>query len=369
MTAISSPDTFLKSGRVLEPERPARLVLSSGEFVKQFRPLDYLMHGVLLRGFLYSFTALTGVGKTAIALNVAMSVALGRAIGDIEVEQGRVLYLGGENPDDLRMRWIAMAEMFEFDPISIGVYFVAGVFNIAEMRAKVETELKAIGGVSLIIVDTSAAYFDGAQENDNVELGNYARMLRTLVQMPGAPTVLVLSHPTKGASKDNLLPRGGGAFINEVDGNLIAYGDRPLAEVHWQGKWRGVDFEPLQFEMVTARSDRIRDSKGRQIPTVAAKYITDREQGERVKEATSDQDALLITMLDHDGASIAELAIALGWQTKAGEPYKSKVQKLIEALAKDKAVSKFRGKWGLTPTGKKEAERLRINRGLAGARY
>jgi hypothetical protein len=38
--------------------------------------------------------------------------------------------------------------------------------------------------------------------------------------MPGGPCVLVACHPPKNAGDDNLLPRGGGAFIAEMDGNL-----------------------------------------------------------------------------------------------------------------------------------------------------
>ena len=40
--------------------------------------------------------------------------------------------------------------------------------------------------------------------------------------MPGEPCVIVACHPVKNASDDNLIPRGGGAFLNEVDGNLTA---------------------------------------------------------------------------------------------------------------------------------------------------
>ena len=44
-----------------------------------------------------------------------MLVAEGRSLGNLDVEKGRVLYLAGENPDDVRGRWIAMAERLAFD--------------------------------------------------------------------------------------------------------------------------------------------------------------------------------------------------------------------------------------------------------------
>ena len=46
---------------------------------------------------------------------------------------------------------------------------------------------------------------------------------RTLTTLPGGPCVLVLCHPIKHVSEpEQLLPRGGGAFLAEVDGNLTA---------------------------------------------------------------------------------------------------------------------------------------------------
>jgi hypothetical protein len=64
-----------------------------------------------------------------------------------------------------------------------------------------------------IFVDTSAAYFERKNENDNVDAGNHWRMLRRLTQLEGSPCVIVPCHPTKSAGDDNLLPRGGGAAI------------------------------------------------------------------------------------------------------------------------------------------------------------
>ena len=72
--------------------------------------------------------------------------------------------------------------------------------------------------LALIIGDTAASYFPGDDENSNVQAGNYGRTLRTLTSCPGNPAVVVLSHPTKNAAHDNLIPRGGGAFLNELDG-------------------------------------------------------------------------------------------------------------------------------------------------------
>jgi hypothetical protein len=255
-----------------------RLIQSSAEFVAGFVPPDYLIEGMLQRRFCYSLTARTSTGKTAIMLLLAAHVALGRPIGDRTVERGKVLFLSGENPDDVRMRWIAMSQEMDFDIQSIDVYFIPGTFKISEMKAKIHAEIRAMGEVAFVIIDTSAAYFEGVDENDNRQSGDHARLLRSLTTLPGGPCVLAACHPTKNASDDNLQPRGGGSYIAEVDGNLTAKRNDSAVEMHWQGKFRGPDFAPLSFQLRTVNHERLKDGKGRPLPTVFACPLSDDAQ-------------------------------------------------------------------------------------------
>ena len=57
--------------------------------------------------------------------------------------------------------------------------------------------------------------------------------------------------------KENLLPRGGSAFVNEVDGNLSLWSDDNgrTTQLHWFGKLRGPGFEPIDFELKTETSE------------------------------------------------------------------------------------------------------------------
>ncbi len=129
-----------------------KLILSSEEFTRDFVPPDYLWDGILLRGFVYSLTARTGDGKTAIMLALTAAIArvklftshdIMRGKADFSgryVESGRVLYFAGENPDDIRMRWIAMAEHLNFDADAIDVHFIAGTFNIKKLEARIRIQ-------------------------------------------------------------------------------------------------------------------------------------------------------------------------------------------------------------------------------------
>ena len=362
---------LLRKASEFVAEATLQLVKSSAEFVRGFVPPDYAIDGLVQRRFLYSLTAPTGHGKTAIALLFAASKALGRSIGNRDVDPGRVLYLVGENPDDVKMRWIAFAEKMKFDAETIDVHFVEGVLKLSNTGHKIKAEIERLGGdVDLVFVDTSAAYFEGTEENGNVEAGTHARQMRqTLGSLPGGPCVIVLCHPVKNPTQDNLLPRGGGAFIAEVDGNLTCWKTDSLVSLHWQGKFRGPDFAPITFQVETVTSEKIRDSKGRTIPTVIAKTLSDTERREAEASSRGDEDGVLGILAENDHLSMVALATSLGWTTHAGEPNKSKVQRLVERLKKAKLVETDRSGLSLTPKGKEEAKRLKTNAALAGARY
>jgi hypothetical protein len=147
-----------------------RLIQSSADFIAGFIPPDYLVDGLLQRRYLYSMTAPTGTGKTAIAMRLAIHVALGLPLAGLAVEKGKVLMLAGENPDDVRSRWIKLCEEMKVEPNAVDVCFIPGVVPLSnkQLRQRIEREAKDHGPYALVIVDTSAAFFQGKEENNNV---------------------------------------------------------------------------------------------------------------------------------------------------------------------------------------------------------
>jgi Bifunctional DNA primase/polymerase, N-terminal/AAA domain len=342
-----------------DPVKPGPYIVSSAGFLAGFVPPDYLIDGILQRRFCYSITAQTGTGKTAMALLFAVKVAHGHSLGEIGVEKGRVLYLAGENPDDIRMRWLASAERLGFDPDAIDVSFLPGVFKISEIYPAVHAEVEKIGEVALVVVDTSAAYYEGADENDNVQMGAHARLLRRLVNLPGQPCVLVCCHPVKNATADNMVPKGGGSFLNEVDGNLTLSKTDSVVTLHWFGKFRGPDFAPLPFELHTVTTEKLKDSKGRLIPSVVATPLSEKERGEAQSKSRKDEDDVLLTLARDSRRSLADLALLFNWTTKDGKPNRAKAQRVTDRLKRNKLVKVERDAFILTTAGKKEADRLK----------
>jgi hypothetical protein len=331
------------------------------EFVTSFPPLEQLVDGLLARGRLYSLTGPTGSGKTAVAKVVELCVAAGKHLSGHETAQANVLSLQGENPEDAAMRMLGTAQCMGFTSTAMNrIAVVPECFDIDAKVLEIDAIAEQFGPFGLVVVDTSAAYNMGNDENDNLQARRHAAMFRELCNLPGNPTVLVLCHPTKSATRDNLVPRGGGAFLNEVDGNLTCWkDDTGVVTLHWAGKFRGPTFDPIRFELQPWELKGVQDSKGRPVLSVVAVPVADDRAEQLQAKGLDDENRLLVAMTKRPGGSVAELALAAGMTSGMGTPQKSRVHRLLEVLKGQGLVEKTRtGAWRLTTKGQKEAEQL-----------
>jgi hypothetical protein len=147
-------------------------------------------------------------------------------------------------------------------------------------------------------------------------------------------------HPTKNPDPNNLLPRGGGSFIAEVDGNLVCMKNpgSTVITIDTHGKFRGPEFAPFSFKLVPGTSDKLVDSKGRKIWTVFAEPVSEGERAAMESAADEKSMTLLKTLKDNPASSIAELAVLLGWAYQTGEPNRSLVVRLLKELVGKKWV-------------------------------
>jgi predicted transcriptional regulator len=335
------------------------LILTAEQFVSGFTPPAYIIDGIMQRGYLYSLTARTGHGKTAVAMYIAQCIARGETMHGRKVKCGTVLLLAGENPDDIRARFLVLAEAYSFDAASLKMRFVAGVIDIAAQMPVIAAAAGAIDDLILVIVDTAAAYFLGDETNSNAQQGAFARVLRRLTMLPGLPAVLVNCHPVKNATQDNLLPMGGSAFTNEVDGNLTLWADaEKQTSLHWLGKFRGPEFDPITFELKIAESPKVHDVEGRLMPSVVAVPIAEMVLEASQQRVQTEGDTVLNILTVEPGASFNRIAERAGFVNE-GRPNKSKVQRLMKNLEDFKLVEKHRNKrFYITEKGKKELEKL-----------
>jgi AAA domain len=326
--------------------------LSAFEFCRAYEPIAYAVEPFIRSGSLYTLTAKTGAGKTALLIIMALAVVTGR--GEIigrEVTKGRVAFVAVENPDDLRMKLMVAAYI-----LNINFAEIAGNLIILDKRVSPEAlaaklrELSADGEFRLITVDTLAAYFDGDDINNNVQAGNFMRRLRPMTHLPGAPSVIVAAHPVKNAAPDNLIPYGGGAILNEADGNLtLRRGDGGVTELHWQGKLRGVEFEPAMFRFELLTSPDVKDVKGREVQLPVLRPVSAQDAAEREKVAVNKDVALLKAMAADPSSPINTWATAAGLSATSAKRTLAK----LETAQAGKLVTNTLGKWTVTTAGLK----------------
>ena len=341
------------------PQAAGWRVQTAQAFTADFVAPEYIIDGIVQRGRIYTLTAPTGSGKTAAMLYASVSIATGMQFCCNEVESGDVLFMAGENPDDVRARVIATLEFYGIDPAQCRLHFIAGTFSIRADLDKLREEAARLPDLKLVVIDTFAAYFDGDDENSNAQALDFARLVRKIAAFPSKPAVIMPAHPVKNATRSNLTPKGGSSLLNEVDGNLTLWNDGGILSMHWQGKFRGAEFEPLSMELQRYESDLICDNQGRLIPTILAKPILVTRAIQIARDNLRLEDKLLFSIRDYPAISLEQRG------TDAGGVHKQKVARVLQKMAEQKLVRKFRTNWELTKEGERALEIIENGDGFA----
>ena len=240
-----------------------RKVKRGGDFLAEYVPITYAIDGVLPSGCIYTLTGKTGSGKTTLAQPIALSVISGRNLIGFDVEPGRVADVVLEVAPDFRMKLAIAAYVHGVHHKELNDKLTILDMHLphAEIIDQLKRDGEENGPFRLVFYDTFQAGFAGAEFNDNAEVLKHAQQLRELTILRGNPAAIVPSHPIKNATRDNLLPYGGGSTINEVDGNLTLWADDGRIEFGWT-KVRGREPEPRFFRIEKLGSPDILDSKG-----------------------------------------------------------------------------------------------------------
>jgi hypothetical protein len=328
----------------------ASLFKSIADFCREYQPLAYVVESIVRSGSLYTLTAKTGHGKTGLLTAVAFAVVTDRAdILGRSVEAGRVAYLAFENPDDVRMRLMLTAYRFGIvvDDIRDRVVVLDRRMGPEEVCAELQ-KLSAAEPFRLVVGDTLASWFDGKDVNDAVQGGEFMRRVRPITRLAGAPSVIVAAHPRKDAQAESLIPYGSGAILNEVDGNLAMWKADNVAHLHWQGKIRGLDFQPVPFKFELCSSPDVLDVKGRQVQIPVCVPMSPEAAEDRTAGGGARNLIVLRALYDEPGASQRRLILSTGISMGA-------LNRALAALKKERFIEQGADeKWRPTRKGRRE---------------
>lgn len=297
-------------------------------FAMDLQPPVYLVDHIVRRGNFYALSGHSNAGKTAIALDLACSVATGRAFAGEPVEQSSVLFMAGENPEDLRGRvqgWVRVNDA-DTSILSDNLHFKVGAtHNIDEMTQSIIDDCLE-HRYSMLIFDSKTVFYSGESEDDNASSSADALQYRAILEaLPedNQPAIIVLCHVPKTAGRDNIMPRGASSWLNMIDTNLAVYkrGDE-ATELYICQKIRGKDFGSRYFDLLSHDLE-IKDNKDRYLNTVVAVPC----DGEKLERQAVTMERQVLRILDREPTtSYQQIADQL-------DTNRSKVQRCLKSLA------------------------------------
>jgi len=219
--AIAAP----RNGQVLpirpdaEPRAPAFEVFSFKDLAKMPRP-QWLIRGLLIESVASVLSADSGSYKSFVALDMALSIATGRAWQGREVKQGGAVYVAAEGFYTMLDRATAWAQFHGCElPENFGIVKVPVNLANAGIVAAFQQSIEALKP-AIVVLDTLSQCAIGANENDNSHMADFVRGMMKLGNAIGAH-VQVLHHNAKASGAF----RGAGAIKANADAHISL--DRP----------------------------------------------------------------------------------------------------------------------------------------------
>jgi RecA/RadA recombinase len=206
-TEAASREEVLAKAEAIMAELPTK---SLGRFgpvpiydLTQREPMGWLIKGVLPRAKLGILFGASGSGKTFVALDLAFSVARGVAWRTRRTMRARVVVIAAEGGSGLGKRGQAYAQHHGFDLRTVHdlhIITAAPNFLDGDDISEVIAEIKNLGEVDLIIIDTLAQVTPGANENTSEDMGRALGNINLLHDATGAMN-LAVHHAGKDLSK------------------------------------------------------------------------------------------------------------------------------------------------------------------------
>lgn len=174
--------------------------IPAAEFARGAAP-SWIVDGLLPRAELAVIYGESGSGKSFFALDLVAAISRGVPWRDLDVEQGRVVYVVAEGVGGFRSRLRAYAQQEDCALESLPDV-VTDTPNLLEKQdaLALAREILRGGPVAVIVVDTLSATTPGANENSGEDMGAVIAHCKGLHRATGA-LVALIHHSGKDATK------------------------------------------------------------------------------------------------------------------------------------------------------------------------
>lgn len=239
---------------------PSRFRLCSLQELASEPPPTWLVDNIILDGSASTLFGPSGEGKTFVALDLALSIATGRAWHGHATRQAPVVYVAGEGVKGLGQRAAAWQQHHGCPGHD---FFV--VRTAVQLRANKDvTELfSAINGHNLkpglIVIDTLARSFVGGDENSATDMGELVEAARRIQSEFECAVILVHHTAKKGGAKTQ--ERGSSALRGGMD-TMVRVGMSKRVVTISCDKQKDAEHFPALFLNLTSVSLPVRAASG-----------------------------------------------------------------------------------------------------------
>ena len=216
-------------------------------------PPKWLIEGIVPEYAMCALVAPSYTGKSYVAVDMACAVANGIKWHDeFDVSHGNVFYIIGEGRFGVRRRveaWHRNRGVM-MDRQTTNLHFSRQGLNFRDSGsiAAIKADMRLVGNIKLIVIDTLARSFGGGNENAPQDMGEFINNCDELMHEFGA-TVLIIHHVGKDAQSG---ARGHSSFFGALDTSmkLKKFGSHDIQLICDKQK-DAPEFEKLQFAFVT----------------------------------------------------------------------------------------------------------------------
>jgi RecA-family ATPase len=271
---------------------------------------SWLIEGILPANALGVLYGAPSVGKTFVALSIALSIAAGHQWCGKHTKSGSVLYVAAEGVSGMRLRIRAYQERHGITAERIR--FLGEGFDLrraADIQKLTSTLEDANFRPDLIVLDTLARLIPGADENHSKDMGEAIRAIEDLRREFEA-TVLLIHHTGKNGD----LERGSGALRGAADVMIKCgtRGDRKLVSIECNKMKEAEQFKPATIKLerliISSTDSSLAVTNWRDQPETQDQSDTKALHEDELLE-------VLETQFPH-GATNTELERAFSWHAK-----------------------------------------------------
>jgi hypothetical protein len=209
------------------PGHAARFHLEAFADIALSEGAEWLVEDVVPATGLTVIYGEAGCGKSFLASDMGLAVALGQPWAGKEVQSGTVVFIAAEGATGFRKRLVAYRQHYNIAGLAVPFHLIAAAPDLGhtpgDMAALVRAiEAEAERPIRAVIIDTLARTMHGADESSAADMGLFSDHCTKIGEQLGC-AVLVLHHCGKDSSKG---ARGSSALRAAADCEILVDGSQ-----------------------------------------------------------------------------------------------------------------------------------------------